>query len=98
MNGLLFDQNLALLGSLPNSVVSHSGVVSPDGTRLYGIDLNISTQINNSRTFDISGLPPFTELAPASVPISGVARMEVDPRGNSVFIIDDAGFRVIDLP
>ena len=98
VNGNLFDKDLVLLGALPNAVVSHSGVVSPDGTRLYGIDLGITNNTNNLRTFDITGLAPFTELAPASVPITGIARMEVDPRGNAVFVIDDASFRVIDLP
>jgi hypothetical protein len=89
-------KDLGVLGTLPLQALTAS--ISPDGTRVYGVDLGTSTNPKNFRTFDITGASPFTELSPIPISITGIVTVEPDPRGNAVFVIDDANFRVVDLP
>jgi hypothetical protein len=96
VNSNVLDKNLAVLGTLP--LTSFASTVSPDGTRVYGVDPTSTTNPRNFRIFDISGPAPFTELTPIPITITGGPMVEPDPRGNAVFVIDEANFIVVDLP
>ncbi len=95
VNDVLVDTNLAKLGTL--AITSDTGDISPDGNRVYG--LNLSTNPYQLRIFDVSGASPFTELTPISLTgISiGIGRIATDPRGSFVFAITEGKFVVIDV-
>src|SRR6266571_3564256 len=92
---VLVDTNLAKLGTL--AITSDAGDISPDGNRVYG--LNLSTNPYQLRIFDVSGASPFTELTPISLTgISiGIGRIATDPRGSFVFAITEGKFVVVDV-
>jgi hypothetical protein len=90
VNNLLVDANLAVLGLLPIS--SSTGALRADGNRAYGLD-----SAGALRIFDVSGPPPFAELAPVALGVTTAARVATDPRGNAVFVISEGKFFVVDV-
>lgn len=92
---MIVDSNLALRGSLPNSI--SSGDLAPDGNRAYSLDL--TTNPIQLRSFDVS-TAPFVERLPATplVGVFGLARLAVDPRGKHVIVISESKFIVVNIP
>jgi len=92
--GTVFNADLSVRGT----VAVWPGVVSPDGTRLYHPDVNVS----DVRVFDITPSLPFGEELAAvdvpGVPNERLAIAVVDPRGKHIYYVTEQKFIVIPLP
>jgi hypothetical protein len=95
-NNYVLNADLELLGTL--AVASHSGDLSPDGTRAYGLDYAAGVL----RVFDITGPEPFAEILPAyaapGIDAYNGGRVAIDPSGRAIFVVSVTDFTVIALP
>jgi hypothetical protein len=93
VSNLLLNVDLSSLGTL--ALTSDTGEISPDGNRIYAVDLSVDPY--QLRVFDVSRA--ITELTPISITgvNTGIARAAVDPRGNAVFVVAENGFFVFDV-
>jgi hypothetical protein len=93
VNTYVLDQNLAMIGTVP--IPSYSGDLSPDGSRFYGLDINLK----ELRSFDLTtaGFPEGTPIPVPDIVSLGYEQMALDPRGNAAIVIDQTKFIVVDL-
>jgi hypothetical protein len=93
VNQYVLDENLTFLGMVP--IASYSGDISPDGTRMYGLDFSLK----QLRVFDLTtnGFPDLTPIPVPDMSGTGYEGIALDPRGNAAIVIDQKKFIVVDL-